>query len=142
MISDMGTAKKKDLSEYAGGIDISYTQERYRVICEYVIGKYEGYSDTTAGETYDISEVKPGVMYLTAGYRPLPGVEIPVRYEIYDKDSSTDDAGIQIITLGVTISLKGHPLNDVKINYITSVAEDNYGSDPDDQLAVQIQLAF
>lgn len=140
--SNLNREEKRDLPEYAYGLDVSYTQERFRFVYEYLHALYEGYLDINGAEVYHIATKKPRGWYAMFGFKPLSWIEIPVRYAWYEKDATKSDTGLRTVTLGITWFLKEETLNNVKLNYIIKSAEDNYGSNPKNMVALQVQFVF
>ncbi|MFH1415440.1 MAG: porin [Elusimicrobiota bacterium] len=142
LTSSLGSIVEKDVAENAMGVDISYKKNKLRLICEYLQANYESSSELEAGQTYTIAEQKLMGMYFTAGYMVMDAVEAVARYDMYDPDADQSESSIHTLTLGITCSLKGNALNDLKVNYTTCSVDDNYGAKPADVVAVQMQLAF
>ncbi|MBN1621748.1 MAG: hypothetical protein JW871_04060 [Endomicrobiales bacterium] len=138
--SSLGSTKAVDIPEYAGGVELCYKQSFYRLMAEYLQGYYDNYSSKSALETFSTSSVKPKGMYIMAGFKVHPRLELPVRYDYYEMDSNQQDAGLGTTTIGITWLIKKETLNNVKINYIIKDAQKNYNLNSDDMLAVQIQL--
>jgi len=140
--SNLNSEKKKDLPEYAYGIDLSYTQKHFRFVSEALQALYEGYLETNGLETFHTATKKPRGWYAMFGLKPLSWIEIPVQYAWYESDSAKSDTGLKTITLGITWFLKEKTLNNIKINYLIRSAQKNYGSKPRNKFIVQAQLAF
>jgi len=140
--SNLGNDIKKDLPEYAGGLELSYSRARYRFISEYLRGLYEGYLDVTGAEVFQIAGKKPRGWYTMFGVKVLPRMEVLAQYAWYEKDFSVSNTGLETITLGLTWWLKENTLNNIKFNYLIRDAEESYGSNPRDMVALQVQLAF
>ncbi|MBU3912026.1 MAG: OprO/OprP family phosphate-selective porin [Candidatus Omnitrophica bacterium] len=140
--SNLGNEEKRDLPEYAYGLELVYTKERFRFIYEYLEGLYEGYVDINGAEVFHIATKRPRGWYTTFSFKPLSWIEIPVRYAWYEKDAVNSDTGLETVTAGVTWFLKEGTLNNVKLNYIIKSEEENYGSSPKNMVALQMQLIF
>ena len=140
--SNLSREEQRDIPEYAYGFEAAYTKEKFRFIYEYLEGLYEGYLDINGAEMFQLATKKPRGWYVMAGYKPLPWIEIPLRYAWYEKDATSSDAGIHTITTGITWFLKEGTLNNIKLNYIIRSAEENYGSKPRNKVALQVQLVF
>jgi len=142
IVSNLNREEKKDIPEYAYGFEVAYTKEKFRFIYEYLEGLYEGYLDINGAEMFQLATKKPRGWYVMAGYKPLPWIEIPLRYAWYEKDAVGSDTGIHTITTGITWFLKEGTLNNIKLNYTIRRAETNYGSKLKNRIALQLQLLF
>jgi len=140
--SNLRNLETKDLSEYAWATELAYSNEHFRFIYEYLQALYEGYSDVRGSEIFHLATKKPRGWYAMFGVKPLPWIEIPVRYAWYEKDSTKSDTGLHSVTVGVTLFLKEGTLNNLKLNYIIRSAEANYGSKPRNMFAAQLQFVF
>lgn len=140
--SNLNTEEKKDLPEYAYGVDLSYTQKYFRIITEALQALYEGRIETNGAETFSLVTKKQRGWYAMVGFKPLSWIEIPVQYAWHESNYVKSDTGLRTITVGLTWFLKKKTLNNVKINYLIRSAQRNYGSKPRNKFIVQVQLAF
>lgn len=140
--SNLNTEEKKDLPEYAYGVDISYNHKYFRIITEALQALYEGHIETNGAETFSLVTKKQRGWYAMVGFKPLSWIEIPVQYAWHESNYVNSDTGLRTITVGLTWFLKEKTLNNVKINYLIRSAQRNYGSKPRNKFMVQVQLAF
>ncbi|MFH1339143.1 MAG: porin [Candidatus Omnitrophota bacterium] len=140
MTSDLGRMDKEDISEYAYGFELSYNQKYFRIISEYLKAHYDGFLRQEGAEIFSLSTQKPWGWYAMFGWKPLPNIEIPVRYAWYENDSTMSDTGLSTVTLGLTWYIKGD--NNIKFNYYIRDPEQNYGSKLGNLIAVQAQVVF